>query len=225
MSNPDSTIIFSDLEGTLLNEENGTFDPQKFQTLLNKIHQFVTKTSTLLHFAIVSPVEVKFLKPILEELEDEFHKFNKLNNTNYRINIAACYDDRSHDMDRLPNNILPMLKIEDGNEVGKKRIVDYLTDSLGYRFNIKYAVYMGNGRNDIASMKFLRNMYRDNAFIVCPENSRTEIKNNSTYYAGKGEDLDGLISGFDKVLSVLNKRLNTQIKSHPDSGAGSEPDL
>lgn len=215
MNNPNTTIIFSDLEGTILEEITGRFDPEKFQELLSKMHQFVTEASTLLHFVIVSPVEPKFVQPILEQMEDVFHKFNKLNHTNYRIDFAACYKNRDQDMDKLPNNILPILKIEDGNEVGKKRIVDFSTDSLGYRFNIKYAIYMGNGRNDIESMKFLRSKYRNNAFVICPENSRAEIKNHHSNFAGRGEDLDGLIDGFDKVLKVLRERLNSQ--SHQNS--------
>ncbi len=215
MSKQNISVIFSDLEGTLLSEETGTFDPSKFQTLISNMHSFLTETSTELKFIIVSPIESHLIQPILENFNSEFHRFNKTNGTRYQIDFAACYDDAT-DMDRLPNNILPILSAN----VGKERIVNYLTDSLGYRFNISNTLYMGNGRNDIASINFLRNKYRKNAYAICPENSKSWLRNNPKIYHGKGTDLDGLNDGFNQLLIDLKRKYeenhNSDSRNHND---------
>lgn len=215
MSKPNITVVFSDLEGTLLAEETGTFDPNEFQTLINKIHSFLTYTSTELKFVIVSPIESHIIQPILEDLNNVFHEFNKENDTKYQVDFAACYSDKD-DMDKLPNNILPILSAT----VGKERVVNYLTDSLGYRFNINNTIYMGNGRNDIASIDFLKGKYRESAYAICPENSKSWLRKNPSLYHGQGTDLAGLNDGFDKLLTDLRKK----DEQDPNSGAPNHDD-
>ena len=210
MDKPNITVVFSDLEGTLLTEETGSFDPNKFQSLISNMHSLLTETSTELKFVIVSPIESRLMQPILEDLNSEFHKFNKTNGTRYQIDFAACYNDAT-DMDRLPNNVLPILSAN----VGKERVVNYLTDSLEYRFNILNTLYMGNGRNDIASINFLKNKYRKNAYAICPENSKSWLRANPYIYHGRGTDLDGLNDGFNQLLIDLKKRKSEQ---DPNSG-------
>ena len=207
----DISVVFSDLEGTLLREEDGDFDPQQFQSLIGKIHTFLSQTSTELKFVIVSPIESKYMVPLLDKLDDEFHAFNKEHNTRYKIDVAACYKE-SDTMDNLPNNILPILD----DRAGKKRVVDYLTDSLGYRFNIMNTIYMGNGRNDVDSIDFLRSKYKDHAFTICPQNSRNKLKANPKNYIGEETDLSGLNNGFDKLLSDLNMLEQSNPDDHDD---------
>lgn len=205
MNKKDVTIIFSDLEGTILREKDQDFSPEQFQLLINKIHKFLSITNTQLSFVILSPIEAKYMIPIVERIQNEFDNFNMKNGTRYSIDFAACYKE-SDDIRDLPKYILPML---DGI-AGKKRVVNYYVEEAGRRTNIRNTIYMGNGRNDIDSVEYLRAKYRENAYTICPRNSRTKLRTNPRNFIGEETDLKGLISGFDKLLNLVqDKNKNT----------------
>ena len=205
------TVVFSDLEGTLIDSakkidtKESKIDSDKFLKLIENIHKFLQLTETKLIFAIVSPIEAKYMEPILEEIDELFFQFNKEHNTKYKTELAACYKENNPDKN-FAKAILPILN----NCTGKKAVVDTMTDSLGYRFNIKNTIYMGNGRNDISSVEFLHGKYKENAFTICPQNSKTKLRENPRNYIGDGEALEGLNSGFEKIFDYLkSKSLNT----------------
>lgn len=211
---PDITVVFSDLEGTLIDEELGKLDTKEFRTLINNFDAFSKKTNTQIKFVIVSPVEAKFMIPILDQIDTEFFKYNSENGRTYKIDLAACYKPHNQDeySNNLPNNILPML---DHNS-GKRRVVDWLTDSLGYRFNIQNTIYMGNGANDIPAIDFLQGKYKENSYTICPLNSPPKLRSNRRCVIGFREGIYGINDGFSQVLSSLEK--STDISHDDDDG-------
>ena len=212
---PNITVVFSDLEGTLLDEEFGKLDAKEFRTLVKNFDVFSKKTNTQIIFVIVSPVEQEFMAPLLEQIEDEFFKFNSENGTTYKIELAACYKPHKQDeySNNMANNILPMLD----HNAGKRRVVDWLTDSLGYRFNIQNTIYMGNGANDIDAINFLQGKYKDHSYTICPLNSKSRLRTNRRCVIGNGVDIHGINDGFSQVLSSLEQSTNISTKIAHDN--------
>ena len=169
---------------------------------IKKIDEFISIYSTELRFVILSPIEVKYMIPITEKIQEEFDKFNSKHGRSFSIDLAVCFKEDDVDIDRLPKYILPML---DGIFKGKEHAVTYYIDTIQRSYNVKNTLYFGNGRNDIEAMKYLREKFAPNAFIICPKNSRTVLRNNPNYITGDGPDLTGINSGLGGLIEKIKK--------------------
>ena len=67
----------------------------------------------------------------------------------------------------------------------------------------KLYIYAGNGRNDILAMKRIKANPR--GFVICPENSRTEVKKISNFVSGQ-KDIKGITEGLKKINEAVLAR-------------------
>ena len=146
------TIMFIDLEGTLLNEENGKAnqqDLQKFIGLIDKLEQS-TESSVSIH--LVSPVGYPTMKRVKDYINRNVTEYNLKNRTHIKfIESAACHMDESTILSQTDNTIVPLPQ------------------------NISY---IGNGRNDLQAMKYIQSQ---GGIAICPINSRTKVREIADY--------------------------------------------
>ncbi len=72
------------------------------------------------------------------------------------------------------------------------------------------SIYMGNGRNDIKSMKRVK---EKGGYVICPSNSRRDVKAIANYVSDK-EDLESLTEAFSRICGEREntKRRETDMK-------------
>ncbi len=194
------TIMFIDLEGTLLNEENGKAnqqDLQKFIGLIDKLEQS-TESSVSIH--LVSPVEYPTMKRVKDYINRNVTEYNLKNRTHIKfIESAACHMDESTILSQTDNTIVPLPQniSSDKKMIGlteKAEYVKFWHKLLNSRYTIKNLIYIGNGRNDLQAMKYIQSQ---GGIAICPINSRTKVREIADY----SSNLHAL-AGVNEALSM-----------------------
>lgn len=198
-------LYFTDLEGTILREKDGKYDPGELQIFLQQLSDLQENLDAKVKINIVSPVFMEHMKRIVNRFNIEIAKFNRTNRKtdldSINAAMASLDSNQYFEQDYTYDVIEPFPRIaEDGGERGKMQHVSNWMDIFP---NAKLYIYAGNGRNDILAMRKVLSSPR--GAVICPTNSRTQVKEIATFVSDK-EDMEGIIEG----LSRLNERVRTR---------------
>lgn len=204
-------LYFTDLEGTILREKDGKYDPGELQIFLQQLSDLQENLDAKVKINIVSPVFMEHMKRIVNRFNIEIAKFNRTNRKTdldlINAAMASLDSNQYFEQDYTYDVIEPFPHIDlDGGEHGKSQHVNNWIRAIP---NAKLYIYAGNGRNDILAMKKV--LEQPNGIVICPKNSRTEVKNIATVVSDK-EDLEGIINN----LKLVNKSLKKTHEDHDD---------
>lgn len=196
------TIIFSDLEGTLLREADNSYSDEDMFNFLQSLNYICNLKNSPLQMHLVSPVSSDSMNTYLDKIDQNIRSFNKITHSKIPfIHCAYCsFDDRSNI--KLPSNIIATKPPTADNFLSWKSI--YVNDVCrevterepDNNFNF---IYLGNGRNDIRAMEMVK---RANGIGICPKNSRTAVKAVANF-VGQYEDLRGITDGLNQYIKTL----------------------
>ena len=209
-------LLFSDLEGTLLRESDGKFEPADMYSFLSELYKLQELTKAKVHLHLVSPVYQKQMNAIMKQIDkaiESFSKIHKLENSLNPIEGGAAYPDIDMISSEFTGDrIFPLrdpinTKDFDTAKFGKADYVlnwceHYMESDLN---ELIMAIYCGNGRNDLDAMDYIKRLKQ--GFIVCPKNSRHEAKAKTTLVSDK-TDLLGITDGISKINKLIEKRLD-----------------
>ena len=204
-------IIFSDLEGTLLREEDGQYDEHEMYGFLSQISKLQAKTGFVAEIHIVSPMTIDMMKKVIDKFDKTILRYNSIHRAegkapiSYITGATASPESKAEECYRVDDRIMPLPKafhsLASGASYGKEHYVRTWLETLGDKVGM--VIYCGNGRNDIPAMKLVRSL--PNGFIVCPKNSKTEIRNIASFITDE-EDLPGITEGLSEILSRISKK-------------------
>lgn len=200
----DTIYFFTDLEGTILRENDGKFDKEEFKKLLEQLAKLQESLNATVKINIVSPIYMDQMKELVDTFDSQIAEFNKTAGKNRLelINSAVAFpketfsggDYRYDVIEPFPGRTL------DGGEGGKSIYVNNWMEAYP---DAKLYIYAGNGRNDILAMKRIKANPR--GFVICPENSRTEVKKISNFVSGQ-KDIKGITEGLKKINEAVLAR-------------------
>ena len=205
------TIIFIDLEGTLLEEKTGKANQQDLQNFIELINKLEHSTETSVSIHLVSPVEYLVMKKVKDYIDRNITEYNIKHKTHIKsIESAACHMDESSILFQTDNTIVPLPQniSSDKKMIGlteKAEYVKFWHNMLNNRYNIKNLIYIGNGRNDLQAMKYIQSQ---GGIAICPINSRTKVREIADYIS----NLPAL-AGVNEALSTA---INSKLQPHQD---------
>ena len=212
----DTIFYFTDLEGTILREADGKFDKEKFKKLLEQLAKLQENLNATVKINIVSPIYMDQMKELVDTFDNQIAEFNQTAGKNILepINSAVAFSKETFSGGDYRYDVIEPFpgKILDGGERGKSVYVNNWIEAYP---DAKLYIYAGNGRNDILAMKKVKSKSR--GFVICPKNSRTEVKNISNFASDK-EDIEGIIEGLEKINEAVlarkesNKNLTDDLK-------------
>ena len=136
----------------------------------------------------------------IENLVEEINNFRK--NTNITTYFILIPNSIYINQEKLPNFANTFDQEEMIKEVYVRNWMEAYPDAKLY-------IYAGNGRNDILAMKRVK--ANPKGFVICPKNSRTEVKEIAHFVSNK-EDLEGVIDGLEKINGAVRQRSNKRNK-------------
>lgn len=208
-------LLFSDLEGTILNEQDGTFSPEDMYQFLLQIEQLQQLTGAKVNMHLVSPVYPKQMEEIMNQIDKQIARFNRLHNHENdipRIECGAAYPEEEMRLEEFLGDRIMALKKPvsakdfDTARYGKANYVRnwYETYKENPNIDVVMSMYCGNGRNDLTAMEYIKKT--ENGFIVCPNNTRREAKAKTPFVSEK-TDLLGIADG----IGMINKKIKERV--------------
>lgn len=202
--NNKAILMFCDLEGTLLNEKNGTLDARKlfrFFDQINKIQQ-TTKSTVYLH--LLSPIPLNIMNEVLDKLDTYIAKYNREKRTFIRdiqgatASYPAGISQEENTYDRIAP--FPERATKDAYDIAAQGKLEYVEKWIRGINNLDFCIYAGNGRNDFRAIDYIRKNSR--GYSICPENSRKAVKKIATF-TSESTDIEGIIDGLDRLNQYL----------------------
>lgn len=202
--NNKAILMFCDLEGTLLNEKNGTLDVRKlfrFFDQINKIQQ-TTKSTVYLH--LLSPIPLNIMSEVLDKLDTYIAKYNREKRTFIRdiqgatASYPAGISQEENTYDRIAP--FPERATKDAYDIAAQGKLEYVEKWIRGINNLDFCIYAGNGRNDFRAIDYIRKNSR--GYSICPDNSRKTVKKVATF-TSESTDIEGIIDGLDRLNQYL----------------------
>lgn len=202
--NNKAILMFCDLEGTLLNEKNGTLDARKlfrFFDQINKIQQ-TTKSTVYLH--LLSPIPLNIMNEVLDKLDTYIAKYNREKRTFIRdiqgatASYPAGISQEENTYDRIAP--FPERATKDAYDIAAQGKLEYVEKWIRGISNLDFCIYAGNGRNDFKAIDYIRKNSR--GYSICPDNSRKAVKKIATF-TSESTDIEGIIDGLDRLNQYL----------------------
>ncbi len=202
--NNKAILMFCDLEGTLLNEKNGTLDARKlfrFFDQINKIQQ-TTKSTVYLH--LLSPIPLNIMNEVLDKLDTYIAKYNREKRTFIReiqgatASYPAGISQEENTYDRIAP--FPERATKDAYDIAAQGKLEYVEKWIRGINNLDFCIYAGNGRNDFRAIDYIRKNSR--GYSICPDNSRKAVKKIATF-TSESTDIEGIIDGLDRLNQYL----------------------
>jgi hypothetical protein len=202
--NNKAILMFCDLEGTLLNEKNGTLDARKlfrFFDQINKIQQ-TTKSTVYLH--LLSPIPLNIMNEVLDKLDTYIAKYNREKRTFIRdiqgatASYPAGISQEENTYDRIAP--FPERATKDAYDIAAQGKLEYVEKWIRGINNLDFCIYAGNGRNDFRAIDYIRKNSR--GYSICPDNSRKTVKKVATF-TSESTDIEGIIDGLDRLNQYL----------------------
>lgn len=211
-------LLFSDLEGTILGEENGNYSEEEMNLFLEQIDRMQKSTNTKIHLHLVSPVFESQMEKVIDKIDTDIIKYN-INNKEgsfiEEIEGGSCTQEIgvSQDYKKFQSKVVPFkkpinTKEADASIYGKETYIRSWCDYYKEKGLLKTAIYCGNGRNDVLAMKHVKE--KANGFVVCPKNSRPDVKKIADFVSDKLELL-GITEGLAKINDEIEKRIDKSI--------------
>lgn len=201
-------MLFTDLEGTILRESDGKYDEEEMVQFLSKIEELQKLTGMLVDIHIVSPMLPDMMKRIIDRLDKSIFEYNSKHQHSICViaGATASPESKAEECYLVDKRIMPLPKgvasITDAS-FGKKHYVREWYNAMRDKDRFGMAIYCGNGRNDVGAMRFIKEQKL--GYIVCPKNSRTEIRGLVDHLSTK-EDLPGITEGIEYVIKELKER-------------------
>lgn len=208
-------LLFSDLEGTILREEDGKYDDSAMYEFLKQIDTLQQLTKGEVHLHLVSPVYKHQMEEIMGRIDKNIASYNHISDSKnpiLPIECGAAYlEDGMISEEFLGDRIFALKKpVDKGNfdmaRYGKAKYVrtwcETYKDSFGKELFM--AIYCGNGRNDLDAMGYVKD--QEHGLVVCPKNSRTEVKEKASYVSEK-TDLPGITDGMAEINKQIKKKV------------------
>lgn len=226
-------LLYSDLEGTILNESSRTFEDIEMYFFLKQLSRLQELMNAKVRMHIVSPISQNKMTEILRNLDTSFFNFNKLQKEPIKKlklieGAAASAKDEfmsgpqkdatfNRFVKRMDERIVDLKRpsnLNDDNPAGygKLHYVRSWTAMAQEQYDVKMIIYCGNGRNDLASMDYVN--AKKGGFVICPKNSRKEAKA-KTKFVGKKTDLPGITEELAELNMLLERKLRPD-KEEPD---------
>lgn len=212
-------LLFSDLEGTILKESDGNFDPETMYGFLLQLHKLQQLTGADVHMHLVSPVFQKQMQEVMNKIDKEIGQYNRLHKWECPLSSiegGAAYPEDMFASEFTGDRITPLKKPINSQDFdtaryGKANYVRYWCEHYANedpRSELVMAIYCGNGRNDLEAMDYVKNLKA--GFVVCPANSRHEAKAKTTLVSEK-TDLRGITDGITEINKKIERRKNPNI--------------
>ena len=199
--NNKAILMFCDLEGTLLNEKNGTLDARKlfrFFDQINKIQQ-TTKSTVYMHL-----LSLDIMEKVLDKLDTYIAKYNREKRTFIRdiqgatASYPAGISQEENTYDRIAP--FPERATKDAYDIAAQGKLEYVEKWIRGINNLDFCIYAGNGRNDFRAIDYIRKNSR--GYSICPDNSRKAVKKIATF-TSENTDIEGIIDGLDRLNQYL----------------------
>lgn len=232
MKKTKSILMFSDLEGTILREEDGQYDEVAMSKFLAQIDRLQKLTQAEVRMHLVSPVYREQMEEIMDDIDTSIAKYNIAHRDAkriYPIESGAAYPETEMISDDFINDRIIALKKPvderdfDTARYGKAHYARLWCETYkeSETKELVMAIYCGNGRNDLSAMDYINSQKQ--GFVVCPQNSRTEAKLKA-FHVSEETDLCGITEGIAKINDEIEKRINLQRETQiePDDGLGIE---
>ena len=78
------TIIFSDLEGTLLREKDRSYSDEDMFNFLQSLNLFTKLTDSILQIHLVSPISGDSMNKYMTKIDKNIRSFNKITNSSLK---------------------------------------------------------------------------------------------------------------------------------------------
>ena len=205
-------LLFTDLEGTLLRESDGKYDSEQMYNFLSRIDKLQRITGYSVNLHIVSPMMADTMKRVIDRIDGDIRNYNKIHRqpeVDTISLISGATVSPEHKADEcyaIDQRLMPMPKeiarITDAS-YGKEHYVRMWTEAYENKDILGMIIYCGNGRNDIPAMKYVKNEKK--GFIICPKNSKTEIRSFSNYVSDK-TDIIGVTEGLDYIIDKISQK-------------------
>lgn len=179
--NNKAILMFCDLEGTLLNEKNGTLDARKLFRFFDQINKIQQTTKSTVYMHLLSPIPLDIMEKVLDKLDTYIAKYNE-ENTYDRI---APFPERA---------------TKDAYDIAAQGKLEYVEKWIRGINNLDFCIYAGNGRNDFRAIDYIRKNSR--GYSICPDNSRKAVKKIATF-TSENTDIEGIIDGLDRLNQYL----------------------
>lgn len=208
-------LLFSDLEGTILKEEYGDYNKEDMYEFLAQIDRLQQLTGASVNIHLVSPIYRKQMEAMIDKIDRDIIKYNMQHQQHDRIPFIesgtftpekGIYE-YEFDGDKAMPLKMPIKSDEfDTSRYGKANYVRTWCDMYKDRGDMMFAIYCGNGQNDLSAMKLVK---EQKGFVVCPVNSRTAAKQKADFVSGK-TDLLGIAEGLSNINKEIEKRLHVK---------------
>lgn len=212
------TVIFSDLEGSILEEDKSipeSFSNRKFTKLLEQFHEYEKITHSEIQLHILSPIERNSMLEVLELTDASVLDFNISHASEFNeegitpiLPVVQAVISQNYTEQNLKDEDFLREKRESGRILYLDEQLDYLSigdtasgkgnyvsslmrfKDADSRANYKY-IYFGNGRNDIMGFRLVN---AKGGYTICPANSRKKLQAIASYVS-KETDCLGFVDG------------------------------
>ena len=221
MKNDKKIVLFSDLEGTILNETDGKYDKEAMFNFLTQIDRLQQLTNVRVYIHLVSPIYRREMEKIINEIDKDIVRYNRLHKEHADIPMIECgtftpekgVSEPEFTGDTvMPLKMPPDSKQFDTSRYGKAHHVKIWCEM--YAEKLLMAIYCGNGQNDLSAIKYIKDK---KGFIVCPRNSRTEAKKKADFVSER-TDLIGITDGIAKINEKIAQRVDPRPKNAEQDG-------
>lgn len=204
MNNNKVILMFCDLEGTLLNEKNGTLDARKLFRFFDQINKIQQTTKSTVYMHLLSPIPLNIMEKVLDKLDTYIAKYNREKGTFIRDiqGATASYPAGISQQENTYDRIAPFPEKVTSNDydIGAEGKSEYVRKWIRGINNLDFCIYAGNGRNDFKAIDYIRK--NSKGYSICPENSRRTVKS-IVNFTSTNPDIEGVIDGLNNLNNLL----------------------
>lgn len=204
MNNNKVILMFCDLEGTLLNEKNGTLDARKLFRFFDQINKIQQTTKSTVYMHLLSPIPLDIMEKVLDKLDTYIAKYNREKRTLIRdiqgatASYPAGISQEENTYDRIAP--FPERATKDAYDIAAQGKLEYVEKWIRGINNLDFCIYAGNGRNDFKAIDYIRK--NSKGYSICPENSRRTVKS-IVNFTSTNPDIEGVIDGLNNLNNLL----------------------
>lgn len=204
MNNNKVILMFCDLEGTLLNEKNGTLDARKLFKFFDQINKIQQTTRSTVYMHLLSPIPLNIMEKVLDKLDTYIARYNMEKGTFIRDiqGATASYPAGISQQENTYDRIAPFPEKATSNDydIGAEGKLEYVRKWIRGINNLDFCIYAGNGRNDFKAIDYIRK--NSKGYSICPENSRRTVKS-IVNFTSTNTDIEGVIDGLTNLNNLL----------------------
>ena len=204
MNNNKVILMFCDLEGTLLNEKNGTLDARKLFKFFDQINKIQQTTRSTVYMHLLSPIPLNIMEIVLDKLDTYIARYNMEKGTFIRDiqGATASYPAGISQQENTYDRIAPFPEKATSNDydIGAEGKLEYVRKWIRGINNLNFCIYAGNGRNDFKAIDYIRK--NSKGYSICPENSRRTVKS-IVNFTSANTDIEGVIDGLNNLNNLL----------------------